>query len=111
AMMQMMNAPTPEGGQMPMMAMVAKVVGSTCLGGGWAYQLFNSVVIAAIFVWLLGNRAVSVGSGLTWALWDRVVDRGRSDPDAPGAWDVAIRVDHDAADADGGRRESDRSHH
>ena len=27
-MMQMMNAPTPEGGQMPMMAMVAKVVRS-----------------------------------------------------------------------------------
>ena len=27
-MMQMMNAPTPEGGQMPMMAMVAMVVRS-----------------------------------------------------------------------------------
>ncbi len=27
-MMQMMTAPTPEGGEMPMMAMVAKVVGS-----------------------------------------------------------------------------------
>ena len=66
AMMQMMNAPTPEGGHMPMMAMVAEVVGSTSLAVGWLYHLFNSVVIAAIFVWLLGNRAVSLGSGLTW---------------------------------------------
>jgi hypothetical protein len=33
-MMQMMNAPTPEGGQMPMMAMVAKVVGSGSIAVG-----------------------------------------------------------------------------
>ena len=49
-MMQLMNAPTPEGGQMPMMAMVAKVVGST--------------VIGAIFAWLFSKRAVSVGRGV-----------------------------------------------
>ena len=65
-MMQLMNAPTPEGGQMPMMAMVAKVVGSTSLAVGWIYHLFNSAVIGAIFTWLFSNRAVSVGRGLAW---------------------------------------------
>ena len=43
-MMQMMNAPTPEGGQMPMMAMVAKVVRSDSMAFGWIYHLFNSAV-------------------------------------------------------------------
>ena len=66
AMMQMMNAPTPQGGQMPMMVMVAMVVGSMSLAVGWAYHLFNSAVIGAIFGWLFGNRAVSTGSGLGW---------------------------------------------
>ena len=33
-MMQMMSAPTPDGGQMPMMAMVAKVVGSGSIAVG-----------------------------------------------------------------------------
>ena len=65
-MMQLMNAPTPAGGQMPMMAMVAKVVGSTSLAVGWIYHLFNSAVIGAIFAWLFSNRAVSVGRGLAW---------------------------------------------
>jgi len=65
-MMQLMNAPTPEGGQMPMMAMVAKVVGSTSLAVGWMYHLFNSAVIGVIFAWLFSNRAVSVGRGLAW---------------------------------------------
>ena len=32
--MQMMNAPTPEGGQMPMMAMVAKMVRSDSIAVG-----------------------------------------------------------------------------
>jgi hypothetical protein len=65
-MMQMMNAPTPEGGQMPMMAMVAMVVRSMSIAVGWMYHLFNSAVIGAIFVWLFRNRAVTVGSGLAW---------------------------------------------
>jgi hypothetical protein len=65
-MMQMMNAPTPEGGQMPMMGMVAMVVGSKSLVVGWIYHLFNSAVIGAIFGWLLGGRAMSIGSGLIW---------------------------------------------
>jgi uncharacterized membrane protein YagU involved in acid resistance len=65
-MMQVMNAPTPEGGQMPMMAMVAKVVGSTSLTVGWIYHLFNSAVIGAIFAWLFSSRAVTAGNGLGW---------------------------------------------
>jgi hypothetical protein len=63
-MMQIMNGPTPEGGQMPMMAMVAKAVGSTSLAIGWIYPLFNSAVIGAIFAWLFNNRALSAGQGL-----------------------------------------------
>lgn len=65
-MMQMMNAPTPEGGQMPMMAMVAKVVRSDSMAAGWIYHLFNSAVIGAIFGWLLGSRSHAYGAGLGW---------------------------------------------
>ena len=69
-MMQMMSAPTPDGGSMPMMAMVAMVVRSESLFVGWVYHLFNSAVIGALFGWLLGERARSYGSGLAWgALW------------------------------------------
>ena len=65
-MMQMMNAPTPEGGQMPMMAMVAKVVHSDSMAVGWLYHLFNSAVIGAIFGWLLGTRSHHFGPALGW---------------------------------------------
>jgi hypothetical protein len=65
-MMQMMSAPTPEGGQMPMMAMVAKVVRSDSTIVGWLYHLFNSAVIGAIFGWLLGSRSHTFGAGLGW---------------------------------------------
>lgn len=69
-MMQAMSAPTPDGGQMPMMAMVAMVVGSTSVAVGWLYHLFNSVVIGALFGWLLGARVHALGSGLAWgAVW------------------------------------------
>jgi uncharacterized membrane protein YagU involved in acid resistance len=69
-MMQMMSAPTPEGGSMPMMAMVAMVVGSQSLVVGWVYHLFNSAVIGALFGVLLGARVGGYGSGATWgALW------------------------------------------
>ena len=67
-MMQMMNAPTPEGGQMSMMAMVAMVVRSSSIGVGWAYHLFNSAVIGAIFGWLFAARATTAGSGSGWGL-------------------------------------------
>ena len=65
-MMQMMSAPTPDGGQMPMMAMVAKVVRAESMVVGWIYHLFNSAVIGAIFGWLLGSRSHHVGAGLGW---------------------------------------------
>jgi hypothetical protein len=67
-MMQMMSAPTPDGGQMPMMAMVAKVVRSDSIAVGWLYHLFNSAVIGAIFGWLLGSRSHNFGSGLGWGV-------------------------------------------
>ncbi|MCR4342151.1 MAG: hypothetical protein NUW01_19920, partial [Gemmatimonadaceae bacterium] len=41
-MMQLMSAPTPDGGSMPMMAMVAMVVKSESIVVGWLYHLFNS---------------------------------------------------------------------
>ena len=65
-MMQMMTAPTPEGGEMPMMAMVAKVVRSDSIAIGWLYHLFNSAVIGAIFGWLLGSRSRNFGAGTGW---------------------------------------------
>lgn len=69
-MMQMMTAPTPEGMRMPMMAMVAMVVGSTSIVAGWVYHLFNSAVIGGLFGLLLGRRVGSVGDGLGWgAAW------------------------------------------
>jgi hypothetical protein len=69
-LMQMMSAPTPEGGSMPMMVMVAMVVGSQSLVVGWVYHLFNSAVIGALFGALLGARVGGYGSGATWgALW------------------------------------------
>jgi hypothetical protein len=65
-MMQMMTAPTPDSGQMPMMAMVAKVVRSESMAVGWLYHLFNSAVIGAIFGWLLGRRSHKFGAGIGW---------------------------------------------
>jgi hypothetical protein len=64
--MQMMTAPTPEGGRMAMMAMVAKVVRSDSMAVGWIYHLFNSAVIGAIFGWLLGSRSHRFATGLGW---------------------------------------------
>jgi len=65
-MMQIMSAPTPQGGQMPMMAMVAMVVRSGSPLVGWLYHLFNSAVIGAIFGWLFGGRVQSFVAGLGW---------------------------------------------
>ncbi len=76
-MMQIMAAPTPDGTKVPMMAMVAQVVGSSSLLVGWLYHLFNSAVIGAIFGWLLGARvadrtgyaaALGAGYGVFWWL-------------------------------------------
>ena len=68
AMMQMMSAPTPGGGQMPMMAMVAMVVRSDSVIVGWLYHLFNSAVIGALFGWISGNRVQTIGTGLGWGV-------------------------------------------
>ncbi len=65
-MMQMMSAPTPQGGQMPMMQMVAMVVRSDSMVVGWLYHLFNSAVIGTIFGLALGGRAQTYGAGLGW---------------------------------------------
>ncbi len=65
-MMQMMSVPMPDGKQMPMMQMVAMVLRSDSMLVGWLYHLFNSVVIGAIFGWLLGSRAHTYGLGLGW---------------------------------------------
>ena len=65
-MMQMMVAPTPDGAGMPMMSMIAMILGSTSVAIGWLYHLFNSALIGAIFAWMLGPRILSYGSGLGW---------------------------------------------
>src|SRR5437899_6301784 len=63
-MMTMTAAPTPNGDSMPMMAMVAMVVGAKSIAAGWAYHLFNSALIGGIFGWLFGNRIHSYAQGL-----------------------------------------------
>lgn len=63
-MMTMMTAPTPDGGRMPMMAMVAQVVRSDSLAVGWVYHLFNSAVIGALFGWLFGRGGIGFGGAL-----------------------------------------------
>ena len=69
-MMQIMNAPTPEGGSVPMMAMVAMVVRSTNAAVGWIYHLFNSAVIGILFAAFLGSRVRGTGAGVAWgAAW------------------------------------------
>src|SRR5687768_9037527 len=65
-MMQMMTAPTPDGGRMPVIAMVGQIVGSPSVLVGWLYHLFNSAVIGGIFGWLFGARVRGYGSGFGW---------------------------------------------
>lgn len=74
--MQMMTAPTPDGGQVPMMAMVGQVpimndpTGSLAsmnpVALGWIYHLINSAVIGAIFGLLVKSGLSSVSAGLGW---------------------------------------------
>lgn len=65
-MMQMMKAPTPDGMQVPMMMMVAKVVRSDSVAVGWLFHLFNSAVIGGLFGLVLGGKVHNMGSGLGW---------------------------------------------
>lgn len=74
--MQMMTAPTPDGGQVPMMAMVRQVpimndpTGSLTsmnpVALGWIYHLFNSAVIGGIFGLLVKGGMKSYETGLLW---------------------------------------------
>ena len=66
-MMHMMSAPTPGGGQVPVIAMIGQIIaGAPDVTIGWLYHLFNSAVIGAAFGWLLGTRVHEYGSGLGW---------------------------------------------
>ena len=65
-MMTVMQAPTPDGRSVPMMGMVAQVVGSSSLAVGWLYHLFNSALIGGLFGWILGGRIGGYGSGTGW---------------------------------------------
>ena len=65
-LMQMMTSPTPMGGRMPMIMMMAQVVRSDGLVGGWIYLLVNSVVFGGIFGSVLGDRAARMSGGLAW---------------------------------------------
>ena len=65
-MMHVMTAPTPDGGRMPVIAMVGQIVGSPTVTAGWSYHLFNSAVIGAIFGWLIAPRVRAYGSGFGW---------------------------------------------
>jgi|SRR5919108_450376 hypothetical protein len=65
-MMQLMTAPGPEGARMPMMAMIARVVRSDSVAVGWAYHLFNSALIGAIFGAWVGRSLRGYGSAILW---------------------------------------------
>jgi hypothetical protein len=65
-MMHVMTAPTPDGGRMPVIAMVGQIVGSPTVPAGWLYHLFNSGVIGATFGWLFARRVHGYGSGVAW---------------------------------------------
>lgn len=67
-MMQMMTAPTPEGGRVSMMVMIAMVVRSESIAVGWLFHLFVSAVFGAIYGLFLGDRARSYGSGAVYGV-------------------------------------------
>jgi hypothetical protein len=69
-MMQLSSAPTPDGGTIPGMQMVARVVRSDSITVGWLYHLFNSAVIGALFAGFFGSRIHGYSSGFSYgALW------------------------------------------
>ncbi len=100
-MMTVMHAPTPDGGSMPMMAMVAQVVKSQSLAVGWLYHLINSAVIGALFGWTLGSRIGGFGSAAGWGAGYGVplVDPRWADPDADVPRHARLRPAADADDA------------
>ena len=76
AMMQMMSAPTPDGGEMSMLAMVGMIVGSPTIAAGWVYHLFNSAVIGGLFGYRAEGRR-SLRQGLVPLLTGRSCDGSR----------------------------------
>ena len=60
-MMQMMKVPTPDGMEVPMMMMVAKVVRSDSLVAGWLFHLVVSALMGGGFGLLFGGRLPSLG--------------------------------------------------
>jgi hypothetical protein len=68
-MMTVMTAPTPQETRVPMMVMVAQVVGSQSLLVGWIYHLFNSAVIGAIFGVLIGSMRTTPTTTAGFAGW------------------------------------------
>lgn len=74
-MMHTMMAPTPDGGQMPMMAMIGQIIGSPSVTVGWIYHLFNSAVIGTLFGWLFGSfvrgfqSALALGAAYGFGWW------------------------------------------
>lgn len=112
-MMQMMTAPTPQGGQMPLMQMVAMVMRSDSMIVGWLYHLFNSAAIGAIFGLALGGRAQSYGGGLGWGALYGVIwwVYGRADSDACVSRDAAVRIADDSTDAHGSDGQPRGAHH
>jgi uncharacterized membrane protein YagU involved in acid resistance len=65
-LMAWVMAPAPNGGQIPLMGMVAMVVRSDSLLIGWLYHLFNSIVIGGCFGLLVGGYVTSYRAGLSW---------------------------------------------
>jgi uncharacterized membrane protein YagU involved in acid resistance len=61
-LMTVMTAPTQDDGRVPVMQMVAKIVGSDSLVVGWIYHLFNSAIIGAIFGVLVAGQTLGYGS-------------------------------------------------
>jgi hypothetical protein len=66
-MMQMMKVPTPDGMEVPMMMMVAKVVRSDSLVAGWLFHLVVSALMGGGFGLLFGAKLQNlVGRGAIW---------------------------------------------
>jgi hypothetical protein len=65
-MMHRIFIPSPMGGEMSMMAMMARVVRSDEVVAGWMYLLVNSAVMGGLFGLVLGDRASRLDRGLAW---------------------------------------------
>ncbi len=65
-LMQNFRVTVPGGDRMPMMAMVASLVGSASVTVGWLVHLISAAVLGAVFAWWFGARVHRLGSGLGW---------------------------------------------